>query len=71
MASAYAYKITEEDAEAIADLTGYDIHMLRNNLNWVVVVDHKHYYPHFYVLPRTVFEKVYPGIDYSSPHVTV
>jgi hypothetical protein len=71
MATVYAYKITEEDAQAIADLSGHDVTMLRNNLNWVVVIDHRQYYPRFLVLPRVVFEATYPGIDYSSPYISV
>lgn len=67
MASVIAYLITEEDAQDIADLTGHDIEMLKNNLNWVSVFDHRGYYPNFLILPRSVYEKRFPDVNYSDP----
>ena len=69
MANIVAFLITEEDAQDISDLTGFDLKMLLNNLNWVAVLDHRGYYPEFRVLPRRVFEDRFPDNNYTDPKV--
>lgn len=69
MANVIAYLITEEAVQDIADLTGHDVQMLKNNPNWVSVFDHRGYYPEFRILPRRVFEAKFPDINYSDPKI--
>jgi len=67
MPHATAYKVTEEDIETLVKISPYDERTLHANLNWVVVVDYRHYYPKFHIQPESVFKREYPGVDYSKP----
>jgi hypothetical protein len=58
-----AYLITEEDIDLFIHLTGYPRNVLESSLGWVVVVT-PWKYDKSSILPRSVFDREYPGIEF-------
>lgn len=67
MPNATAYRITPKDVETIANATGFSTDTLRSNLNWIVVVDYRGYYPDFQIMPERIFKDNYPSTEITKP----
>ena len=58
-----AFLITEEDLDLFIHLTGYPRTTLENNLGWVVVIN-PWKYNRSSIVPRSVFEREYPNVEF-------